>query len=91
MNNIDDMPPKCHDCSYWEICEEPYICPTQYGERRNLNRSLIMTVKELIELLQKENPDALVYTTDNTDDIALAVTRISKNILEGQTETVTIH
>lgn len=50
-----------------------------------------MTVKELIELLQKENPDALVYTTDNTDDIALAVTRISKNILEGQTETVTIH
>lgn len=29
MNNIDDMPPKCHDCPYWEICEEPYICQTQ--------------------------------------------------------------
>lgn len=29
MNNIDEMPPKCHDCPYWEICEEPYICPTQ--------------------------------------------------------------
>lgn len=29
MNNIDDMPPKCHDCPYWEVCEEPYVCPTQ--------------------------------------------------------------
>lgn len=29
MNDIDSMPPKCHDCSYWEMCEEPYICPTQ--------------------------------------------------------------
>ena len=29
MNNIDDMPPKCHDCPYWEVCEEPYICKTR--------------------------------------------------------------
>lgn len=29
MNDIDDMPPKCHDCPYWEMCEEPYVCPTQ--------------------------------------------------------------
>lgn len=21
MNNIDDMPPKCHDCPYWEVCQ----------------------------------------------------------------------
>lgn len=27
MNNIDEMPPRCHDCPYWEICEEPYVCP----------------------------------------------------------------
>ena len=26
MNNIDEMPSICHDCSYWEVCEEPYIC-----------------------------------------------------------------
>jgi carbamoylphosphate synthase large subunit len=50
-----------------------------------------MTVKELIELLQKENPDALVYTMDNTDDIALAVTMVSKNILVGKDDTVVIH
>ena len=29
MNDIDSMPPKCRDCPYWEMCEEPYICPTQ--------------------------------------------------------------
>ena len=50
-----------------------------------------MTVKELIELLQKENPDALVYTMDNSDDIALIVTYVSRNILVGKEETVVIH
>ena len=50
-----------------------------------------MTVKELIELLQNENPDALVYTMDNCDDVALIVTKVSRNILEGKDETVTIH
>ena len=29
MNDIDSMPPKCRDCPYWEMCEEPYIFPTQ--------------------------------------------------------------
>ena len=50
-----------------------------------------MTVKELIEKLQQENPDAIVYTTDNTDDVALVVTKVSKNILEGKDDTVVIH
>ena len=50
-----------------------------------------MTVKELIEKLQQENPDAIVYTTDNTDDVALIVTKISRNILEGKDETVILH
>ena len=27
MNNIDEMPPKCHDCPYWEIAKPPYYCP----------------------------------------------------------------
>lgn len=26
MNSLDDIPPKCHDCSYWELAEEPYMC-----------------------------------------------------------------
>lgn len=50
-----------------------------------------MTVKELIDRLQTENPDALVYTMDNSDDIALIVTDVSSNILVGKDETVVIH
>ena len=50
-----------------------------------------MTVKELIELLQKEDPNALVYTMDNTDDLAFAVTEISRNVLVGKDDTVVIH
>ena len=50
-----------------------------------------MTVKELIDKLQHENPDALVYTMDNSDDIALIVTEVSRNILDGKDETVTLH
>lgn len=50
-----------------------------------------MTVQELIDLLSKENPNALVYTMDNADDLALIVTKVSRNILVGKDETVTIH
>jgi len=50
-----------------------------------------MTVKELIEKLSQENPDAIVYTMDNSDDIAFIVTDVSRNILVGKEETVVIH
>lgn len=53
--------------------------------------AISMTVKELIEKLSEENPDALVYTMDNSDDIALIVTDVSRNILVGRDETVVIH
>lgn len=26
MNDINDMPPKCQQCPYWEIAEKPYVC-----------------------------------------------------------------
>ena len=50
-----------------------------------------MTVKELIKKLQQENPDALVYTMNNTEDIAFAVTDVDRNVLAGKDETVLIH
>lgn len=49
-----------------------------------------MTVKELIERLQKENPDALVYTMAHDDDIAIIVTEIRTDALEGTDKTVTM-
>lgn len=27
MNDINEMPPKCQSCSYWEVCEYPWVCP----------------------------------------------------------------
>lgn len=27
MSKIDSMPPMCHDCPRWELCEFPYVCP----------------------------------------------------------------
>ena len=49
-----------------------------------------MTVKELIERLLTENPDALVYTMAHDDDIALIVTDVKENILTGKGETIVL-
>lgn len=27
MNDINEMPPVCAYCPYWEVCKPPYICP----------------------------------------------------------------
>ncbi len=49
-----------------------------------------MTVKELIAQLSTQNQDALVYTMAHDDDIALIVTEVKENVLEGKDETVTL-
>ena len=49
-----------------------------------------MTVKELIAHLENEPLDALVYTTAHDDDIALIVTDVRENILNGNDETVVL-
>ena len=49
-----------------------------------------MTVKELIDRLEKEKPDASVYTMAHDDDIALIVTDVKADILAGKDETVVL-
>lgn len=49
-----------------------------------------MTVKELIARLQTEDQNALVYTMNNTDDLALIVTDVKTDALEGADETVVL-
>ena len=49
-----------------------------------------MTVAELIERLQQENPDALVYTMAHDDDIAVIVTDVHSDILTGSDKTITL-
>ena len=48
-----------------------------------------MTVKDLIKKLERCNPDALVYYNYD-EDIALAVTDVRHNVLDGSDETVLI-
>lgn len=40
MNDIDTMPTKCHDCPYWEICKEPYVCPNDGNRQEDLKDTL---------------------------------------------------
>ena len=49
-----------------------------------------MTVKELIANLENESLDALVYTMAHDDEVALIVTDVRKNILNGNDETVVL-
>ena len=49
-----------------------------------------MTVKELIARLQTEDQNALVYTMDNADDLALIVTDVRTDVLEGTDKTVVL-
>ena len=55
MNNIDDMPPMCHDCPYWEICEKPYVCPTQDEKNfvSDLNKNFNSLTSQLITTLSQ--------------------------------------
>ena len=45
-----------------------------------------MTVKELIQKLEQENPEAIVYQMNNGDDIALIVTEVKEIYLKDKTK-----
>ena len=50
-----------------------------------------MTVKELIERLKHENPDALVYREYSLDEGEyFAVVEVKRNVLQGTDDTVVI-
>lgn len=46
MNNIDEMPQKCHDCPYWEIAEKPYVCCDCRKEYNEMDTVKIEFTKE---------------------------------------------
>ncbi len=43
MNDINEMPPKCQYCPYWEVCEYPWVCP----DREQLATNLQPTCNQL--------------------------------------------
>jgi len=55
MSNIDDMPPKCHDCPYWELAEDPYSCfkcENKLGQGRK--RAPLEEDKSMDDLISRE-------------------------------------
>ena len=65
-----------------------YIVIKKQTDRESVGKDL--TVKELIEKLSKLNQSSLVYTMAHDDDIALIVTDVFENALEGKEETITL-
>ena len=40
MNNLQDMPPKCQNCPYWEAAKEPYSCWGCFDDKISLEGKL---------------------------------------------------
>ncbi len=64
MNDIDSMPPKCHDCPYWEHAKTPYYCPDceqQMTESKDNNAEKPMDkwteMRETINELHESNAE----------------------------------
>ena len=36
MNDLDEMPPKCQNCPYWEWAERPYFCDCKERYENNI-------------------------------------------------------
>lgn len=36
MNDLEEMPPKCQDCPYWEWAEYPYFCDCKERYENNI-------------------------------------------------------
>lgn len=43
MNDINEMPPKCQYCPYWEVCEYPWVCPDREQLATNLQQTCSAT------------------------------------------------
>lgn len=55
MNNIDDMFSNCYGCSYWEVCEPPYICGVTIPEKyKNKNKKSNKTNIDYTDKFEKQ-------------------------------------
>ena len=67
MNDIDSMPPKCNNCSYWEMCEYPYVCPTQGVKEGIMDKEkLTEYIKWLLSQLDEINSNDIDKDTVKT-------------------------
>ena len=59
MNDINEMPPKCQYCSYWEVCEYPWVCP----DREQLATKLQQTCSATDTISRQAAIDAIRAST----------------------------
>lgn len=43
MNDINEMPPKCQYCPYWEVCEYPWVYQDREQPKANLQQTCYAT------------------------------------------------
>lgn len=60
MNDINEMPPKCQYCPYWEVCEYPWVCPDRGGERMSNCEYCQPDIDSYVKPIEK-NSHAYIY------------------------------
>lgn len=65
MNDINEMPPKCQYCPYWEVCEYPWVCP----DREQLATKLQQTCHATDTISRKAAIDATWFEPSYTDPL----------------------
>ena len=70
MNDINEMPPKCQYCPYWEVCEYPWVCPDREQLATNLKQTCnqlttdTISRKAAIDAVHKSYDTILDFKTD---------------------------
>lgn len=86
MNNLQDMPPKCQNCPYWEVAEEPYRCWDCFDDESSLEGKLEFTS----EYVYTANPFVEFHLSNNQPILIclskiIAIAKIIPNSEEGKT------
>lgn len=63
MNDINEMPPKCQYCPYWEVCEYPWVCPDrEQQDEESIQPNCNQLATDTISRQAESNPLEKCYT-----------------------------
>ena len=93
MNDINEMPPKCQYCPYWEVCEYPWVCPDREQLATNLKQTCnqlttdTISRKAAIDAVHKSYDMILDFKTDGKT-ISSSIEDILSNLPPAQQEII---
>ena len=93
MNDINEMPPKCQYCPYWEVCEYPWVCPDREQLATNLKQTCnqlttdTISRKAAIDAVHKSYDTILDFKTDGKT-ISSSIEDILSNLPPAQQEII---